>query len=157
LPTELPLELGRELDALAQQLTQSEPSAVCAEGVPTRARLDQVHALHASIKARMIALQEELDWDVYRLYGLISDAEAARLITPHEALPELKLGERAFEIVLARKVDTGEVETQWFTRHGSTPTTKVPADWPEAYRKVVEARIAVIEKRRDIALLERPE
>jgi hypothetical protein len=49
------------------------------------------------------------------------------------------------------------VETQWFGRHGSTPITELPAHWPEEYRRVVETRIALIEKRRDIALIERPE
>ena len=67
----------------------------------------------------MIALQEELDWDVYRRYGLLDDTEAAELIAKPESVPELKLGERAFEIVLARRMKAGEVETQWFVRHGS--------------------------------------
>ena len=46
----------------------------------------------------MIALQEELDWDVYSLYGLLTDtrSDCADL-----QRPELMLGERAFEIVLA--------------------------------------------------------
>ena len=56
------------------------------------------------IRGRMIALQEELDWEVYRLYGLLDDAEAAELIAKPESVPELKLGERAFEIVLARRM-----------------------------------------------------
>ena len=51
----------------------------------------------------------------------------------------------------------GEIETQWFARHGSTPITEIPAHWPEAYRQVVERRIEVIGRRRDIALIERPE
>ena len=51
----------------------------------------------------------------------------------------------------------GEIETQWFARHGSTPITEIPAHWPEAYRQVVERRIEIIERRRDIALIERPE
>jgi hypothetical protein len=104
----------------------------------------------------MISEQEELDWDVYRRYGLLSDAEAAEVLGAGSAEP-LNLGERAFEIVLARKVATGQTETQWFTRHGSTPITELPAHWPERYRRTVEARIALIEKRRDLALIERPE
>ena len=36
LPGKLPLEFGRELDGLAQKLASLEPSAVCADGVPTR-------------------------------------------------------------------------------------------------------------------------
>ena len=105
----------------------------------------------------MIALQEELDWDVYRLYGLLSDAGGRRVRADPETVPELRLGERAFEIVLAREWQAGEVETQWFARHGSTPITEIPAHWPEEYRRRVQRRIEVIEKRRDIALIERPE
>ena len=105
----------------------------------------------------MIALQEELDWEVYWLYGLLTDHEGVDLQAEPRQLPELKLGERAFEIVLARRMAAGEIETQWFARHGSTPITEIPAHWPEAYRQVVERRIEVIGKRRDIALIERPE
>ncbi len=46
----------------------------------------------------MIALQEELDWQVYSLYGLLDDD-----LTPRRSVPELRLGERAFEIVLAAR------------------------------------------------------
>jgi hypothetical protein len=49
------------------------------------------------------------------------------------------------------------VETQWFARHRSTPITEIPAHWPQAYRDVVQRRIDVIEHRRDLALIERPE
>jgi hypothetical protein len=67
------------------------------------------------------------------------------------------LGERAFEIVLARKVAAGEVDTAWFARHGSTPITEYPGHWPSWYRELVERRIALIESDRDVALIERPE
>ena len=87
----------------------------------------------------MIALQEELDWECYRLYGLIE--EDAHNTEP----PPLKLGQRAFEIVLARKMAAGEMQTTWFERHGSTPITELPADWPDDYRQLVERRIALIE------------
>lgn len=108
----------------------------------------------------MIALQEELDWQVYGLYGLLTDREVARTVTPSpdpETIPEARLGERAFEIVLARKVEAGEVETAWFARHGSTPVTEIPAHWPDWYRNIVQARIDLITSRKDIALIERPE
>jgi len=106
----------------------------------------------------MVAEQEELDWDVYRRYGLLSDAEAAEVVLDDPAdAPELNLGERAFEIVLARRVAEGTVETQWFARHGSTPITELPAHWTDKYRQVSEKRIELIERRRDLALIERPE
>ena len=157
LPAELPLEFGRALDGLAQRLGTVEPSAVCTEVLPTQERLDEVRADHGRIRGEMIALQEELDWEVYRLYGLLSEQEAAGLRADPDDVPELRLGERAFEIVLARRMAAGEVETQWFARHGSTPITEIPSHWPQAYQEIVQRRIEVIERRRDIALIERPE
>ncbi|MEY7971280.1 BREX-2 system adenine-specific DNA-methyltransferase PglX [Saccharomonospora xinjiangensis] len=158
LPAVLPLELGRALDSLAQDLAAREPSAVADHVTPTRERLDAARAEHARIQGRMVALQEELDWTVYHSYGLLDDAERARLVAPDlDSVPEIQLGERAFEIVLARRVAAGEAETAWFERHGSTPVTEIPEHWPDWYRQIVQARIDVISQRRDIALIERPE
>lgn len=153
LPERYPLELSREIDGLAQRLATVSPAAVAASGVPTRDRLEAADREWHSTRARMIALQEELDWQVYKLYGLLDE----ELTVPIDDVPELKLGERAFEIVLARKMKAGEVETQWFARHGSTPITELPTHWPDEYRAMVERRIAVIEGNRNIGLIERPE
>ena len=101
----------------------------------------------------MIALQEDLDWRCYRLYGLTDDG----LCLPTGSVPPIRLGERAFEIVLARKMAVGETETKWFERHGSTPITEIPAHWPAAYRALVERRIDAIEKNANVALIEQPE
>ncbi|MFG3601067.1 BREX-2 system adenine-specific DNA-methyltransferase PglX [Micromonospora chersina] len=153
LPSAYPLELSRETDGLAQRLATVTPAAVAASGVPTRERLYAAERKWHSIRARMIALQEELDWQVYSLYGLLDE----ELTAPAGSVPELKLGERAFEIVLARKMRDEGLETQWFARHGSTPITELPAHWSGEYRSVVERRIAVIESNRNIGLIERPE
>jgi hypothetical protein len=158
LPDVLPLQLGRALDGFARDLAEQEPAALRAREVPTRQELDRARHLHELVRQRMIALQEELDWQVYGSYGLLTDAEvAASTIGELHAVPEVKLGERAFEIVLARQVAAGEAETAWFARHGSTPVTEIPEHWPAEYRSVVQARIELIEKRRDLALIERPE
>ena len=55
-----------------------------------------------------------------------------------EDAPPIALGQRAFEIVLARQVAAGETETTWFERHGSTPITEIPADWPTSTATLVE-------------------
>jgi hypothetical protein len=158
LPARLPLELGRVLDGLAREYADRDPVAVCAGGVPTRAGLDVARQRQEGVRRRMIAVQEELDWHVYGAFGLLTDAELAGLVAADQrAVPEVALGERAFEIVLARRVAAGEVETAWFERHGSTPVTDVPARWPEWYQRIVQARIDVIGRRRDLALIERPE
>lgn len=158
LPAELPLEFGRALDSLAQELATFEPLAVATSGIPTRTRLDEARAAYGVRRSRMIGLQEELDWNVYGSYKLITPDEMVRTTSPSTAqVPEVALGERAFEIVLARKVAAGQAETAWFARHGSTPVTEIPAHWPEAYKAVAQARIDIITSRKDIALIERPE
>lgn len=146
-----PTDLATALDSLARDLTDTLPKAVLARGVPTRADLDEAKARAHSVRRRMIAVQEELDFRCYRLYGLL-DEEAE-----HPTPPEVDLGERAFEIVMARKMADGELETTWFARHGSTPVTDIPARWPADYRALVERRIALIAENRWIELVERPE
>ena len=107
----------------------------------------------SELSARMVSLQEELDWMMLRAYGLVSDA----LVVLGESAPPILPGQRAFEILLAREVVAGETETAWFERHGSSPTTEIPAFWPTQYRELVEQRIALIESDLDIGLIERPE
>ncbi|MGW4388473.1 BREX-2 system adenine-specific DNA-methyltransferase PglX [Streptomyces sp. NPDC004685] len=160
LASQLPIETGQLLDSLAQDLTTVEPAAVCEAEPLGRVAFDDARTATTRIRQRMIALQEELDWQVYGMYGLLSDADVARATDPSPApdtTPEVRLGERAFEIVLARKVARGEAETAWFARHGSTPVTEIPARWPDWYRDIVQARIDIIESRKDIGLIERPE
>ncbi|MCL6299072.1 BREX-2 system adenine-specific DNA-methyltransferase PglX [Streptomyces kronopolitis] len=161
LPVQLPLHLGRTLDALAHELAAQEPSIICSpDEVASRARLDTADDAWSRTRQRMIALQEELDWEVYHSYGLLTDAEKARLTAPSptsSTIPQVKLGERAFEIVLARKQAAGEIKTAWFDRHSSTPITEIPTHWPDWYQDIVQARIDTITSRRDLALIERPE
>lgn len=126
----------------------------------TRAR-DEWHTM----RRRMIAWQEELDWQVYEAFGLVASAKAtADRVSLEEgtagsAIPcnGIELGQRAFEIVLARRMAAGEVQTTWFERHGSTPITEIPADWPAEYRTRVERRIARIGSDPNIRLIEQPE
>ncbi len=150
LPT-IPLALAKHLDTLAQQRAATLPAALSARLPLTRSELDQARADAELLLQQMIAAQEELDWWCYRAYGLIDQD------LTHATPPPIALGERAFEIVLARKLAAGEIETTWFARHGSTPITAVPAQWPADYRAVVERRIALIETHPWIGLLERPE
>ena len=158
LPAKLPLAFGRELDSLAQQLATQEPSAVCDAVTPSRNALDAARSAWRQIRGRMIAVQEELDWTVYGSYHLLSARELAATTAPKlDELPELNLGERAFEIVLARKVAAGKAETQWFARHNFAPITEVPAHWSGRYRAIIDARIDLITSRKDLALIERPE
>ncbi len=153
LPSALPTQKGRTLDGLAQELALLTPDAVVAAGVPTRDRLDNSRAAYDRVRARMVAQQEELDWEIYRLYGLIDDD----VTYSGDDLPAMALGERSFEIVLARAMAAGEVDTAWFDRHDSTPITDIPAHWPAAYRDMVQRRLEAIASNPSIRLLEKPE
>jgi hypothetical protein len=101
----------------------------------------------------MISLQEELDWRCYEHYGLWEDPETY----DGNGYESLELGERAFEIVMARQMTKGQLQTSWFTRHGSTPITELPSHWQEPYRQMVERRIQAIETKNEIGLIEKPE
>ena len=97
LPDARPLGRARRLDGLAQRLAESLPETVA----PTREALAAARTRAESLRAEMIAVQEELDWEVYGLYGLVEGD------VTHPDPPPLALGERAFEIVLARRVARG--------------------------------------------------
>lgn len=101
----------------------------------------------------MISAQEELDWEVYAAYGLVG----RDVLFKSDSIPEIDLGQRAFEISIARRMADDDLATSWFERHGSKPITEIPSHWPDEYRQVVEQRIDLIERDRNIGLLERPE
>ncbi|MFI5866923.1 BREX-2 system adenine-specific DNA-methyltransferase PglX [Streptomyces sp. NPDC051546] len=154
LPIEYPTALAKDLDLLANQLSAVNPSAIISESTPSAPALRDARNLWESVRSRMIDLQEDLDWQVYSLYGLTTED----LRAPNSVdRPDVSLGERAFEISLARKVAAGIKETVWFDRHNATPITEIPDHWPADYRAVVQKRIEVIESSRAIEMIERPE
>jgi hypothetical protein len=158
---ERPLAIARQLDNLAQQLARVQPTSHLASPsvatLSTRASLDAARAQAAKCQRHMIAQQEELDWHCYHLYGLLPAGVAASEVVYTAAPIEVALGERAFEIVLARRVAAGRETTTWFERHDAKSVTEIPAFWPQEYRKVVQRRIDLIEQDRNIGLIERPE
>ncbi|POM26621.1 Modification methylase PaeR7I [Actinomadura rubteroloni] len=153
LPLGQSLGLAKLIDRLGHGLLACAPSTLTKDQVPENSALREAQVRWNLIRARMISLQEELDWQVYSLYKLLpEDLRAAE-----DDVPELALGERAFEIVLARRVAAGEASDEWFRRHGSTPITEIPERWPEGYRRVVQKRIDAIESSQAIGMIERSE
>ncbi|MFJ7158514.1 BREX-2 system adenine-specific DNA-methyltransferase PglX [Streptomyces sp. NPDC101118] len=151
------ITLGASLDSLSQQLASTSPAAVATDVTSIASTLRTARTNWLAIRARMISLQEELDWQVYSLYNLLPEDLRVSDDPADPAIPELALGERAFEIVLARRAAAGEASDEWFKRHGSTPITEIPTHWPATYREVVQKRIDAIESSRAIAMVERPE
>jgi len=123
--------------------------------LPTRQSLDAARTQSARLRRQMIAAQEELDWRCYRLYGLLP-AGSEESDFEHPAPPEVALGERAFEIVMARRILEGTLQTKWFEWLGITPKADIPLHWPVDYQSLVRRRISMIETNRNIGLIEAP-
>ncbi|MBZ2195400.1 BREX-2 system adenine-specific DNA-methyltransferase PglX [Occultella gossypii] len=158
LPPLLPRERARLLDRLAQDLNEvspasSVPAALAAADADLAHAVEEARGRWASLRRRLFFEQEELDWEVYRLYGLIDED----LTYAGGGIDHNELGDRAFEVTLARAVAAGVEETAWFDRHGSTPITELPAEWPQDYRDLVQRRLDLIASDKQIGLLERPE
>ncbi len=147
-----PTTLAKRLDQLATERAFWLPSALLSRGIPTVAELNQARQRAESLRAQMIAWQEELDWQVYQYYGVLDEA-----ICYDGEPPEIKFGERAFEIVLAQDCAAGKTTTTWFERHNAHPVTTIPDHWPADYCELIEKRIAAIRRSRNLALIERPE
>ena len=158
----LPVDLSERLVAAAESRSGQRPFAVLSRvGVSNSAadlaaNLQSAKERDQELREQMIAMQEEIDWRCYVLYGLLPSTHA-QVTSPLRAVPKVRLGERAFEIVLARRMAAGLETTAWFERHGSSPITEIPAHWPEDYSRVVQWRIELIESDHSIGLIERPE
>lgn len=152
-PSTLPVVTALVLDELAAELRATSPSALVRDELPTKEMLLQSQRRYERVYSRMIAAQELLDWECYRLFGLVDDD----LATGEEDQQMLALGQRAFEVALTRRLRAGSEETTWFDRHGSTPITELPSSWTPEYRNLVERRISAIENDEHLGLLEQPE
>jgi hypothetical protein len=166
LPTRTPIQLPTALVKYSSAMQGHSPSAMLEhwdgpyEGT-LREQLSSTRECYLDQRRKLIGWQEELDWQIYESFGLVETDDGV-------SVPEgegmdlvyglgIELGQRAFEIVLARKMVAGEVQTTWFERHGSTPITELPRHWPSRYRELVEKRIRRIETDSNIRLIEQPE
>jgi hypothetical protein len=154
LPTPTPVKRAKLLDDLAHDLQEQNPAQVANRQTPTASALDAARGEYERLLRLMVTHQEELDWEYYRIYGLIEDD-----LTYNEDTPEIKSSERTFAIVLARAMKEGSTETTWFVHHNHqfTPLTEIPEHLPTDYRALMQRRLDAIESNPHIRLLERPE
>jgi hypothetical protein len=97
----------------------------------------------------MVALQEELDWAVYRLFGVTSEQAREGM----EGLAALPLGCRAFERFLSER---GALSFEsWLSQSGYEAGGF--ADLSAEVRRAIEARLAEIAGSKSLLLLEKPE
>ena len=157
-----------QLDTLARaRLDASVRAAIDAHATAgataLRTALDARRKEDLTRLRRMVALQEELDWTIYRAYGLDDGPELRSASTD---LAELEPGERPFELALAREdaerraalaqgEEPEEQPTMWFERHGWTPRTEL-SEVNDAWRDIVAVRLERTAASRELSLLEQP-
>ena len=73
LPTKQPTKLAKVLERLAIERYAHLPAQLASSFPLTPAELDAHRNTAAELLARMISLQEELDWECYRLYDIIDE------------------------------------------------------------------------------------
>lgn len=155
LPESFPLSTATRLDELVTLVENDRPHASLAgwngEDDTLQLLLHDSKQSVATAMKKMIALQEELDWQCYDLFGM---TDRGAKLTYEGQLPQIEVGERAFEIVLSRKIAAGTTQSKWFEWLGAKPITEIPSSWPDDYCEIVERRIELIEKDRDIGLIE---
>jgi hypothetical protein len=163
------IALARALDHSAQQRAARLPAARLGGDDWTPGdladHLEADRAAYRHLTAEMCALQEELDWLTYGSYGLLE----GHTVLDADAITPLAPGHRPFEIVLARHNATCDPDERsaWFARHGreDAETTTVPQrppwpdaePYPEALRELLRERLDLIERHREIRLIEQPQ
>ncbi|MGX5681696.1 BREX-2 system adenine-specific DNA-methyltransferase PglX [Schumannella luteola] len=149
LPNQLPRDFARRLDATAKALSEGAPASIVVGG---RERLARARTEWDLGQRTMVALQEELDWQVYAAYGLVDESLAP---SDPEIVP-IEPNERPFEVRLARAIADGSEQSAWFTRHGREPLTAAPMKGSQSWRDLWQARYDAAESG-FIKMLERPE
>lgn len=167
MPAERLLDISRRIDANAERLAMHSAAAIVRNFVrcpaihrDLRSELSAAREVSEFLLAQMLLLQEELDWAAYGLYGLVKDVPqiGCQLDVDVPTVRKLRtMGTRPFEIALARRVASGNAQTDWFRRHQRIPLTTAPDDLPHALRDVIARRLAVIDTNPDIALIEQPD
>jgi hypothetical protein len=160
---------ARALDAFGSSRAADTVAATLADASwrdpkALRALLDARRARDLDRLKQMVGLQEELDWLVYRLYGLVP--ADLPVLTPDDT-PPVTPGHRPFEIdlairdaatraALARGESPDDTPTAWFDRHGWQPATALPPDAPAAWAGLVARRRALTAATPHLQLLEAP-
>lgn len=143
--------LGEAIDRSVATLSATAPASSLGSNAP-KAAIGAAEATWRQDRCSLVALQEEIDWQVYAAYGLIDESLAP---SDPEIVP-IEPNERPFEVRLARAIADGSEQSAWFSRHGRAPLIAAPSKGSQAWRDLWQARYDAAESG-FIKMLERPE
>ena len=132
---------GRRIDDLAQRRGALLPAHILANAVSPDAvtSLAKAREEDQCLFEQMVALQEELDWHTYKVFGLIESTP-----TPETTLQP---GHRAFECMAWNHFADDDPDREWFRRsHFSEPAP--------ARLEAVATMVQIIQASRDLSLIE---
>ena len=141
-----------KLDAIARERSHRSVRAILddrawTDGAMLRSALDSRHKSDIADMGKMVALQEEIDWLCYALYGLDTASDVVA-VDKAEACPptwlpwNLIFAEHHAQsrASLARGEEPDEQPSDWWARHGWEPLADLPKEASPALKKRVEAR-----------------
>lgn len=159
---------ARTLDGIARRRAERSVASVLAhdgwhDTMALRALLDARRAADFADLQQMVALQEELDWECYRLYGVDAGPSA---VAPDDVVPtppnwrpveiDLAVRDGQTRAALAQGEDSTEIPTAWFERHRWKPLVELPSEAPKVVRDRVADRRARIASNAELRLIEQP-
>ena len=139
------VELGRKMDEVARDLSLLSADRLLrttrALSAPhVRAEWQESLKCRRALRARMVWLQEEIDFTVYAMYGVSDEGLQHQNTIPPEI--DLDAGKRPFEILSGNNEDGFEVPDG------------VPAAWPVDVQSLWRSRIEAIQRTPELKLIE---
>ncbi|UTX28289.1 BREX-2 system adenine-specific DNA-methyltransferase PglX [Pseudomonas aeruginosa] len=151
------LRIVEKIELVSREMSELRPSKIIGlkSAVGLESALHSAALRYKDCEYKLVALQEELDWCVYSLYGLTDSGYCY-----DGDLPAVRMGQRAFEIKMAKDLRVegeGESNLIWFERHGYKPCPEIPSDFPRDYKELIKLRLEAMDVNPWIKILERPE
>ncbi len=149
-------DLGKAAADTARRLVQLSPRCIFAESraeahAKLTERLKQAEIMTTTLQRKLVALQEEVDWVIYKAFGFVSITDDRDV----DSLEPIDPNQRPFEIMLARSSSTVATTTTWFQRHSRAPMTEAIGVGTTTKEKI-EGRMELL-ARENISHFERPE
>ena len=154
------------LSALAHARSERTVEAIlssdaCNRAPTLRRALDERRCADMRDFQTMVALQEELDWLCYNLYGIDSTSDVVPANEVEPCLPtwlpwtlNLATYDAENRAALERGEQPDDQPTAWFARHGWEALQALPENASPGFRKRIETRIARTAQIPDLALME---